>query len=416
MVARKKPTKPPPGIRARQLSGGRTAYDVRWTDGRGDRQIHVCFDLDEAIEYLADRRKEMRRGGHGDVSGGRMTLREFSRQWWPTRNVTKDCLYDEGTQFRNHVLSYFGDHRLVDITRQDVIDWLEWLDKSQHQAAETQARIRRLLSACLQAAVDEDLLHKNVVLQTKAPEIVHDERRFITPSEALLLEEHVDPWWQLMIPTMFDTATRISELARTNVSDFLVMIQRGKRQVYVPVHEVDSRPILGGSLRVRKGKTGNAVRVIPTITPSTAERLVAQILEHGQGPNSPLFQGRFGARLDPHNWRARAWNAAVVASGLLPDDEDPSDDDERKPTPHAMRHGGISVWIAAGTTDVFRLAKWAGHADERMIYKTRRPPAAARRRTDAGGHGGDPRCRSAPCYLRIRVVIASNSPRPIAPA
>lgn len=78
MVARKSTAKLPQGIRARQLSGDRTAYDVRWTDARGQRQLHVCYDADEAIEYLADRRKEMRRGGHGDVAGGRMTLREYS--------------------------------------------------------------------------------------------------------------------------------------------------------------------------------------------------------------------------------------------------------------------------------------------------------------------------------------------------
>lgn len=269
------------------------------------------------------------------------------------------------------MLSYFGDWRLVDIGRQDVIEWLSWLDESQHQAPETRARIRRLIGQWLQAAVNDDLLTKNVVRKTKAPTIEHGERRFITPLEALLIEKQFDPWWQLVIPTLYDVAVRIGELAKANVSDVLIYVHQGKRTVSVPVYDVGDRAVLGGSLIVRKGKTAKATRVVPTITSSTAQRLVAQILERSQSPSSPLFAGRRGVRMNTKNWRRRAWTDAMLAAGLITDEAELAgeEDDDTKPTPHAMRHGGISAWIAAGTTDVFMLAKWAGHADERMIHK-----------------------------------------------
>ena len=56
--------------------------------------------------------------------------------------------------------------------------------------------------------------------------------------------------------------------------------------------------------------------------------------------------------MSPDNWRARVWRPAVERAGLA----DP------KPTPHALRHTAVALWIGAGA-DRYTVSQWAGHTD-----------------------------------------------------
>lgn len=42
--------------------------------------------------------------------------------------------------------------------------------------------------------------------------------------------------------------------------------------------------------------------------------------------------------MSPDNWRARVWRPAVERAGLA----------NLKPTPHALRHTAVALWIGAG--------------------------------------------------------------------
>jgi len=65
------------------------------------------------------------------------------------------------------------------------------------------------------------------------------------------------------------------------------------------------------------------------------------IAERRLRPDDHLFAGRRGGVMHPNNSRKRIWVPAVVDAGL----QDPL------PTRHALRHGAVAIWIAAGEVD-----------------------------------------------------------------
>ncbi len=110
--------------------------------------------------------------------------------------------------------------------------------------------------------------------------------------------------------------------------------------------------------QIHEPKTSTGRRVVPTLTRSVGERLAAMIAERGLATGDWLFTGRGGGPLTPDNWRARVWRPAVASAGLA----DP------QPTPHALRHTAVALWIATGTADPLILARWAGHSSITITY------------------------------------------------
>jgi integrase len=89
-----------------------------------------------------------------------------------------------------------------------------------------------------------------------------------------------------------------------------------------------------------------------TLRAQAIPRLVAEELHQHRNrfPSDPLvFTSAQGTQLRANNLRRRAWARAVLVAGLNP-----------APTFHDMRHTAVSLWIAAGGTDL-EIAKWAGH-------------------------------------------------------
>jgi integrase len=72
-----------------------------------------------------------------------------------------------------------------------------------------------------------------------------------------------------------------------------------------------------------------------------------------------VFVGPEGGPLRPQGFRKRVWGPAVRRAGLA----------TPQPTPHSLRHTAIAIWIATGTTDAFKLQKWAGHRSIATIYR-----------------------------------------------
>jgi integrase len=95
------------------------------------------------------------------------------------------------------------------------------------------------------------------------------------------------------------------------------------------------------------------------LTLETVERLAVLIAERRLGPDDHLFAGRRGGVMRPNNWRKRIWVPAVIHAGL----HDPL------PTPHALRHGAVAIWIAPGEVDEYKLARWLGHRNPATVHK-----------------------------------------------
>jgi integrase len=79
-------------------------------------------------------------------------------------------------------------------------------------------------------------------------------------------------------------------------------------------------------------------------------RVITELEEHRAGfPSAALiFTSEKGAQVRINNLRRRQWASAVERAGLA------------GLTFHDMRHTAVSLWVAAGASDL-EVAKWAGH-------------------------------------------------------
>jgi integrase len=158
------------------------------------------------------------------------------------------------------------------------------------------------------------------------------------------------------VPFLADTGLRIGEAAALRWRD--VDTLRGTVTVRETLVEVPAYMTPDGtSVMIGPPKTRAGLRTVPTLTDETAARLVAR--RAGAGPDDFVWATPTGVPLRPKLWRSRVWRPAVLRAGLV----DP------QPTPHTLRHTAVALWIAAGTTDAYKLQRWAGHRSVTTIYR-----------------------------------------------
>lgn len=333
-------------------------YEARWYDTSGERHSATFDTAAEADAYRQEHLRRRRRGGTGDPTAGNTTFAEWWERWMPGRQIRSSTRATDLCYAKNHLLPEFGKWRLVDIRPSDIAAWVAKL-MAAGLAPATVRTCRGQLSQCLKAAVREGLLYQNPADATQPPAVPHKEARFLTPDELVRLEAAMDLWWRLLVPFLADTGLRIGEAAALRVRD--VNVLAGRVTVSATVSNV-TKSVSGASSRRQIGepKTSAGRRVVPTLTRPTGDRVAALIAERRLGLDDWLFSGRRGAPMDSCVWRSRVWRPAVLGAGLA----------APLPTPHALRHTAIGLWIAAGVKEPLRLSRWAGHSSIAVTYGT----------------------------------------------
>ncbi|MGC8628299.1 MAG: tyrosine-type recombinase/integrase, partial [Acidimicrobiales bacterium] len=95
-----------------------------------------------------------------------------------------------------------------------------------------------------------------------------------------------------------------------------------------------------------KSRSGEG-RVVP-VPPALAAQLAREL--SGRLPKAPAWATRSGGFWTTAHWRRDVWRPAVQRAGLVP-----------PPTPHAMRHTAVALWLRAGAS-MYEASRWAGHA------------------------------------------------------
>lgn len=357
------PRKLPPGIRSIISRDGTIVYQARWYDRARKRHAATFDTIAEADAYRQEQLRARRLGGTGDPSGGRTLLSVWFWRWMDTRRVRPSTKAIALSNARTHLLPQFGEWRLCDLRPSDISRWVsDMLDLGLADA--TVAKNLQLLTACLNAAVAEGLIAASPAEHVRAPEVAPHEARFLLPAELLALERAMDQWWRLIVPFLADTGLRIGELAALRVRDLNML--SGNIRVVEGAIEVP-KAVSGAETRrtqSKRTKTEAGGRTVPTLTSSVLARVRDMIAERGLQPDDHLFTGRHGAPISPGNWRKRVWNVAVEAAGLGTPGKNSG-----APTPHALRHTAVSLWIAAGIVEPLRIAKWAGHRSVNTVYR-----------------------------------------------
>lgn len=356
----------PAAVRA--VKGSKSvAFQTRWYDAAGKRHAATFDTAAEAGAHYQEMMRNRRRGLNADPIPGRTPFADWLEMWWQMRDVRASTRSVDHSIIKLHIAPHWGTWRLVDIKRPAVQEWLRELTRGGASARGPAMRPLRpgtankalaLMRSCLDAAVDEGFLVESPAARVKqVPSDTH-ERRFLQQWELVELESAIHQWWQPMIAFAVDSALRIGELAALRVGD----VDLAAREVRVrgSAAEIAKRFTGAESQRqITDTKTARGRRVVPTLTDTTVARIAAMILERGLATDDFLFTGTQGGVLSPRAWRARVWHPAVAKACLA----------GPLPTPHSLRHTGISLWIATGEVGPMQIAMWAGHGSVNTTYQ-----------------------------------------------
>jgi integrase len=326
-------------------------------DGKRTSQFFTSYD--EAVAWRAKQVDAALRGRRSAVAGRRTTFAEHWESWRASvvRRVNTLAQYD--STYRMYLEPAWGRVPVGRITRQAAQAWVKDLIdyKDEHDRGLSASRIIRcvaIASVCLQVLVDDEILDRNPFRRPDVPALPDEEAKFVTVDESVAIDAAMDPWWRLTIPLLLDTGLRIGELAGLRVCD---VAMRGRTST-INVRQIVTET--GGHLKVGSPKTRAGVREVPTVTQELAERLADHIAERGLLGADHLFMGERGGIMRPNNWRSRAFADALESSAL---------EESELITPYSFRHGAVALWIHAGVTDEYKLARWLGHEKPSTVRK-----------------------------------------------
>jgi len=248
-------------------------------------------------------------------------------------------------------LKEFGHLRLGDIRTQAIKRWLVRLRKE----GLSPSRIRQAfqcLSACLQAAVDDDRLLKNPprAARSELPPLEARRERYLSYEEFRLLiaaAHGMDPAAGVLVATLGLAGLRWTEAAAL----------RRCRCYDAPgelrLHVAESLENVNGSLRFKSVKNHRErwVDIPGALGAMLGEHLMCRV---DPDPDALVFTTVRGRPLDYSNYRRTVWDPAVRLAGL------PS-----TTTPGVLRHTGASLMLQA-TSDLYFVKEQLGHSTIRV--------------------------------------------------
>ena len=292
----------------------------------------------DAEAFLAEIGHARNTGAFIDPEQGRLTLAAWHQRWWastvdlrPSTRVRVEGI------IRLHVLPRFGGWRLVDITHQEVQDWVAALSASGQAPASVQ-KTHQQLSKMLAAAVKDRRLATNPAAGVDLPRIEQEEMRFLDPDEVATLAESIDARYRPLVLVGAYSGLRIGEMAGLRRSR--VDLHRGRVDVVEALVEVNGRHHFGPA----KTRQGRRTVPLPRSVLTELERHVA-----GLGPDGLVFTAPEGGPLRRSLFHRRFWAPATEAAGVAP------------LRIHDLRHTAVAFWIAAGASPK-EIARRAGHA------------------------------------------------------
>jgi len=292
-------------VRRVEKRGRPDRFRAEWYDETGTRRTYTCDTMAHAVAYREEMLRNVRRGRSTDPTPGRTLFTDWAETWWATRDVRASTMASQFTLVNRHVVPHWRDWKLIDIKAHHIRQWTVELVRGGRRSRgrdmaplnpSTVNKILTMMKLCMAGAVDAGLLEINPSARVKQMTSRPEERRFLEPWELEELEAGMLEWWRPMVALAIDSALRMGELGALQVKD-LDLLQHSVRVRGTAV-EVSKKFTNAATMRqVTDTKTARGRRVVPTLTPSTVDKLAAMIAERGLGPEDTLFTGRQGAPL-----------------------------------------------------------------------------------------------------------------------
>ena len=277
-----------------------------------------------------------------------VTLDALAEKWlaWKKRDLTPRAHADYKRDYDNWIGPFLGHREAAFITETEVQKWVD--EDLTKLSAKTVADRHALLHGILgwAAARKRGLIPHNPCLETDLPKRTTKPPKGLTLPEWLALKDaayRVDKDAADLILFLGSTGWRIGEATALTVAG----IDDSGDDMYVTVTHVNRKG--EGMVEGAKSDAGlRRIRMLPDCAAMLRRRVVGKAQRDlvFTNPHSPR------AAWEPSTFRNRWWAKSVKAAGL----------EERKPTPHWLRHTHVLLCHLAGMT-LPEIQRRIGHAD-----------------------------------------------------
>jgi integrase len=349
-------------VRTRVGRDGKPHYDVRFRDPNGVQRKRSFGRKRDAMDYAASVETDKLRGAYVDRNAGRETFRTFADRWLAAQLFAPSTRSRVASDLRNHIYLVLGDRPLAAIRPSTVQAWARSLS---HLAPNTQHQIFGYVGTILGAAVDDQLVARNVA-QTPSVRRPRKDRSKVTPwprDRIPALAQALPDRYSVVVSIGAGLGLRHGEIFGLAVEDidFLrreVVVRRqvqivGAKQVFAPP---------------KYGKE----RSIP-LAPNVADALAAHMVrfqaqsctlpwveQHGRLVTAGLICYSRERKPINRNYFNTVWRKALVSVGVEPTRQDGC---------HALRHFFASVLLDAGES-IKVVSEYRGHSDPGFTLRT----------------------------------------------
>jgi integrase len=294
-----------------------------------------------------------------NTSSARTTLGEFMTWWLETEhcNEIADSTYRRYQQLATfHILPHLGEMRLVKLTRHEVNHLLDQM-KAAGQSLRSAQQARALLSACLNAAIEEDLIGANPVGASRKVRVPRFEIEPLSAAEVTrVIEAAPTTTMKLRLELALYYGLRQGEALGLRWKR--VNFEQSNMSITQQVQTVK------GKRELVDLKTKSSYRTLPleesTLALMRAQKaeVAAMRLAAGGDWNDAglVFPNRIGKPL-ASRWDYEQWHRALEAVGI------------EKRRLHDARHTCATLMLEQGV-DVEVIRYWLGHSSVQLTSDT----------------------------------------------
>jgi integrase len=299
-------------------------WKASWRDPEGK----ICYRTFKrklyAERFLSTTEADLLRGSYVDPTLGRMRVRDWAQEWWPTTLHLRPSsrARSEGI-LQTRLLPRFGSRRLESLRSTDVRAFVAELSEEGLSAGSVR-KIYNVLRAMLRAAVEADVIGRSPCLGVDLPPLTRLEMRFLEAVELERLAQAINERYAALILTAGYTGLRWGELAGLKRQRLNILHRR--------IEVVETMVEISGTLVTGPPKTGE--RSV-TLTERLAEILDEHIARY-RDRERYVFGAPGGGPIRRNNFMKRHFHKAVERAGLSP------------MRFHDLRHTAAALAIAAG--------------------------------------------------------------------
>jgi integrase len=315
-----------------------------WRDTNGAQRSRSGFDQKAGAMRFAGEQETDARAGRATYQGRSVTWGRWAVTWQQLRRVEASTLDSDTARITRWMDPRWGNVPLSRITQADVQRWVN--DLSAEMAPASVAKVYRLLSSSLRAAVQAKELGVSPCVGIALPTVPPGGERFLTRSEVDAIAYHLGEPYRSAVIVLAGTGMRFGEMAGLHwhrVDEMASVID------VVETWDGD------GIKAYPKGRRQRRVPAPSWVLEALPERGTGRTCElpHPRGSRcrSPLvFHGPGGAPLDHRNMLRRHWNDAVRRAGVEPCRQ------------HDLRHSYAS-WLVQAGRSMAEIAAVLGHSE-----------------------------------------------------